>query len=464
MERAASLSRVSQGRYRVIRALASGGTSTVHLVEEAATGAVWVAKSLHLSAVPEWKVWQLFERGAEVLRGLDHPGIPRFRELIRHDADGGADLWLIEEFVPGRDLRRIIERHGSAPLDKSLRLAASVLAILRYLHGRTPPVLHRDVKPSNIILRPDGRVALVDFGSVQEVLRQATLGGSTVAGTYGYMPPEQYMGKAEPASDLYAVGATLLHLVTGRGPSELPVRDMRVDYRQVLSGQPDLCALLDRLMDPRVERRVQTASEAHGLVMALLRRVERGERGSDGGPVQDEGIPAELEARMLHAGAGARCPGCGGVTDIVALGARETEVDLCPACHGVWLDARELGELVERPMILRPKLPEIARAVRAMARNIPDPVVYRRCARCETVMTRVNFGGVSGVIVDECRAHGMWLERGELDRIRRFVATGGMELTESRERDRIRDEARSRAQSAFAQQLSAARNRYDPFW
>jgi Zn-finger nucleic acid-binding protein len=454
MPRAASLSRASQGRYRIVRPLAAGGTAMVHIVEEVATGAVWVAKSLHLSAVPEWKVWQLFERGAEVLRGLDHPGIPRFRELIRHEGDGAADLWLIEEYIPGRDLRRILERHPTAPLDKALRLAAAVLSILRYLHTRTPPVLHRDVKPSNIILRPDGRVVLIDFGSVQEVLRQATLGGSTVAGTYGYMPPEQYMGKAEPASDVYAVGATLLHLVTGRGPSELPVRDMRVDTSQVLSGQPDLRALLDRLMDPRVERRVRSAQEAHAMVMALLRRVERGERGPESGEVSAAALPDGLDARVLHAGAGATCPGCGTTMDLVALGARETEVDVCPACAGVWLDAREIGELIERPLIMRPELREIGRNVRATMKHVPDAVVYRRCARCSEFMTRVNFATVSGVVVDECRAHGTWLDRGELERIRQFVSIGGLELSESRERDRIRQDARS--QGALSASLHSA--------
>ncbi|MEZ4269374.1 MAG: zf-TFIIB domain-containing protein [Myxococcota bacterium] len=458
------LSRASQGRYRIIRPLATGGTATVHVVEEVASGEVWVAKSLHLSAVPEWKVWQLFERGAEVLRSLDHPGIPRFRELIRYDFDGGADLWLIEEFIPGRDLRRIIERHGSAPLDKSLRLAAAVLSVLRYLHSRTPPVLHRDVKPSNVILRPDGRTALIDFGSVQEVLRQATLGGSTVAGTYGYMPPEQYMGKAEPASDIYAVGATLLSLVTGRSPSELPVRDMRVDYSHALANQPDLIALLDRLMDPRVERRVQTATEAHALVMALLRRVERGERGAEGGEVDTEGLPADLPAQMLHAGAGPKCPGCGTVTDIVALGTRETEVDVCPACSGVWLDAQEIGELVERPLIMRPKLSDIAREVRAMMKHVPDPVIYKRCARCDSVMSRVNFAGVSGVVVDECRAHGMWLDRGELQRIRQFIQLGGLEITESRARERIREDARSQASSRAPVRTTVRPTLFDPFW
>jgi serine/threonine protein kinase len=88
------------------------------------------------------------------------------------------------------------------------------------LHARVPPVLHRDIKPANVILRPDGAPVLVDFGAVRTVFRAAAEGGSTVVGTFGYMPFEQYMGQASPASDLYALGATLLHVITGRGPAE----------------------------------------------------------------------------------------------------------------------------------------------------------------------------------------------------------------------------------------------------
>src|SRR6185503_314055 len=115
-----------------------------------------------------------------------------------------------------------------------------LLGVLDYLHSRVPPVLHRDIKPANLIVRPDGSIARVDFGAVRNVFRSPDEDGSTVVGTHGYMPYEQYMGQASPASDLYALGATLLHLITGRGPSEFATRDGAVEVPADLPGGPVL--------------------------------------------------------------------------------------------------------------------------------------------------------------------------------------------------------------------------------
>jgi serine/threonine protein kinase len=129
------------------------------------------------------------------------------------------------------------------------------------LHARVPPVLHRDIKPANVILRPDGAPALVDFGAVRTVFRTAEEGGSTVVGTFGYMPFEQYMGQASPASDLYALGATLLHLITGRGPSEFATGDGVVAVPADLPGGPVLrgcwCGCSRRRRRPATSRRAR---------------------------------------------------------------------------------------------------------------------------------------------------------------------------------------------------------------
>ena len=110
-------------------------------------------------------------------------------------------------------------------------IASQLLEILQYLHQQSPPLIHRDLKPHNIIRNDDGRVFLVDFGAVQDVYRNTLLKGSTVAGTFGYMAPEQFRGAAVPASDLYGLGATILYLLTHRSPADLPQSRLKLSFR-----------------------------------------------------------------------------------------------------------------------------------------------------------------------------------------------------------------------------------------
>ena len=140
-------------------------------------------------------------------------------------------------------------------------LIDQMLDILSYLHAKSPPVVHRDIKPSNIIARPDGSYALIDFGAVQTIV-QDTVGGSTVVGTAGYSPPEQMMGRAVPASDLYALGATAVALLSGESPSDLPVERMKIRFRQAIDVDDELGAFLDRLLAPDASDRFEDAEAA----------------------------------------------------------------------------------------------------------------------------------------------------------------------------------------------------------
>src|SRR4028119_1692723 len=142
------------------------------------------------------------------------------------------------------------------------------LDILAYLHPRQPPVIHRDIKPSNILLKNRsgnsvGEVYLVDFGAVQTL---ATQQGKTVTvvGTYGYMPPEQFGGRAVPASDLYGLGATLIALITKQHPADLPQKDLPIEFEQITQLSPGFTNWLKWLTHPSLERRpasVQIAKE-----------------------------------------------------------------------------------------------------------------------------------------------------------------------------------------------------------
>src|SRR6185437_10845291 len=149
------------------------------------------------------------EREAKTLAQLSHPRIPRFLRSFTEGSGVGLRLYLAAEHVAGEPLSARIAR-GPLGESEARHIAKQVLEVLAFLHGQRPALVHRDVKPDNLILRPDGTVALVDFGTARALSGTRTF-GSTLVGTFGYIPPEQLGGTVGPSSDLYALGTTLLH-------------------------------------------------------------------------------------------------------------------------------------------------------------------------------------------------------------------------------------------------------------
>ncbi len=231
------------------------GTSPAQLV---------IVKLLAFNPQMQWDEFKLFEREAQVLKQLNHPRIPRYRDYFSIDKEmGGGLCWfgLVQQYIPGASLRQLLS-HGKRFTETEVKkLATDVLEILTYLHSFSPPVLHRDIKPSNLMLGDDGQVYLVDFGAVQD--SAATEGVTfTVVGTTGYAPLEQFWGRAVPASDLYALGATLIHLLTGTAPADLPQRDLRIQFRDRISLNPQFIRWIEVLTAPDLEQRFTQASEA----------------------------------------------------------------------------------------------------------------------------------------------------------------------------------------------------------
>jgi hypothetical protein len=173
-------------------------------------------KELIFSLVPSIEALAAFEREASFLRRLHFAGIPRFVDSFQLGEGVQTRLYLAQEYIEGDSLAGAIERE---PLNESqvVDVARQVLRILVYIHGQDPKAIHRDIKPQNLILQPNGHVALVDFGSARDLSTTQTH-GSTLVGTFGYMPPEQLGGTVDETSDLYGLGASLLHAVTGRRP------------------------------------------------------------------------------------------------------------------------------------------------------------------------------------------------------------------------------------------------------
>ncbi|NES23175.1 MAG: serine/threonine protein kinase, partial [Symploca sp. SIO3E6] len=176
-----------------------------------------IVKLLAFHPQMQWNEFKLFEREAQILKQLNHPRIPCYRDYFSLDKHSGVGLsWfgLVQQYIPGVSLQEYLAQGQRFTEAEVTSIAQEVLEILSYLHSIQPPVLHRDIKPSNLIWGDDGQVYLVDFGAVQDTA--AAEGVSfTVVGTTGYAPLEQFWGKAVPASDLYALGASLIHLLMG---------------------------------------------------------------------------------------------------------------------------------------------------------------------------------------------------------------------------------------------------------
>ncbi|MEG3436006.1 serine/threonine-protein kinase [Pannus brasiliensis CCIBt3594] len=234
------------------------------LTLDRATDEPAIVKLLAFSPEMAWDELKLFEREAEVLASLDHPRIPRYRDYFSIDkSEGGGNPWfvLVQDYIAGGSLGDRLERGERFSPERVRSIAEQVLEILIYLHALSPPVLHRDIKPSNLILNPEDRVYLVDFGAVQS--RGAMTGVTfTVVGTSGYAPLEQFWGRAVPGSDLYALGMTLIHLLTGIAPIDLPHENSRVRFRDRVSVSGDFLDWLEMMTESAVEKRFQGAGEA----------------------------------------------------------------------------------------------------------------------------------------------------------------------------------------------------------
>lgn len=242
-------------------------------------------KELMFTLVPSAEQVDAFEREAKLLAALAHPAIPRFVAGFTDGTGAATRLYLAQELIAGESLQARLGHHTFTEAE-AVALATQALELLRFLHARTPALIHRDVKPANLIVRPDGRLALVDFGAARAV--HGVTHRSTLVGTFGYMPMEQLGGTVSPRSDLYALGATLAHLLARVPPDQLLGADGAIDpgrvpaspaFRRFLQGlvalRPearfaDADAALAALKNPPPARRPRRTALAAGAAVVLV--------------------------------------------------------------------------------------------------------------------------------------------------------------------------------------------------
>jgi len=247
---------VLQGRYKISRLLGGGGMGMVYLANDQRLAnrpcAIKEMVDHFIDQAQRIEANEYFAREADTLAQLKHQAIPaitdRFELANRH--------YLVMEYVEGRNLEEELAVRGE-PLPEGLviDIARQLCDVLAYLHGLVPPIIYRDMKPSNVMLNSNGRVVLVDFG-IARLFKAARKG--TMIGTLGFAPPEQYQGLVDPRSDIYSLGATLHYVLTGRDPEKFPpfsfppVRDLRPGVSSNLAGAID--AALAYEMDGRPAR------------------------------------------------------------------------------------------------------------------------------------------------------------------------------------------------------------------
>src|SRR5262245_55407714 len=219
--------RILSGRYRVVRLIARGGMGAVYLAADIRLDGAQVAvkemssvyrpgdTDAFAQAVSE------FRREAALLARLSHPNLPRV--IDRFEEEGKQ--FLVMEYVGGQTLRQALSaRGGRATLEETRDWATQLCAVLSYLHSQNPPIIYRDLKPTNVMLRPDGRLALIDFG-IARFYKPGQAADTAIYGTLGYAAPEQYgEGQTDQRSDIYALGVLLFHALTGYDVASSPFR------------------------------------------------------------------------------------------------------------------------------------------------------------------------------------------------------------------------------------------------
>ena len=245
-------------KYEILECLGRGSQGEVYRGKRLGDGSEVAIKVMHIKSVKNWKMYELFDREAKVLSTIHVDGVAKFYEAIE-DLNGPDPVSVIvQQYIDGHALSEFIKAHHRFLLSDIADILIQLTSILESLHALNPPVIHRDIKPSNIMLQDTAhgyRVWLIDFGAVANPVIKD--GGSTLAGTYGYMAPEQLMGQPKPASDLYSMAVMAFYLLTGVAPESLEIADFRLLIDPHLQNLPfSVTLLLRQMLEPHIDQRL----------------------------------------------------------------------------------------------------------------------------------------------------------------------------------------------------------------
>ena len=262
---------VIDNKYEVLKLIGRGGMSRVYLAMDKRLNKQWAVKEIQKNArdANNEIVIQSAIAEANMIKSLDHPAIVRIVDII----DSNDVIYIIEDYIEGETLSTILEENGAQPQDTVIEWAMQICEALEYLHTRKPPIIYRDMKPANVMLKPDGNIKIIDFGIAREY-KERSLADTVNLGTRGYAAPEQFgkRGQTDARTDIYCLGVTLYHLLTGKNPSEPPY-----EIYPIRHWNPQLSAGLETIIQKctqvNPEDRYQSCAE---LLYALQHHEEYG--------------------------------------------------------------------------------------------------------------------------------------------------------------------------------------------
>lgn len=217
----ARMGEIIDGKYEVLREIGKGGMSVVYLAMDKRLNKQWAIKEFRKDkddASKQVALKALLDE-ANLMKKLDHPTLPRIVDII----ETNHTVYIVMDYIEGESLNKVLDAYGAQPQEAVIEWAKQLSGVLDYLHTQNPPVIYRDMKPANIMLKPDGTVRLIDFGIAREY-KEGKEGDTEAIGTRGYAAPEQFggRGQTDARTDIYSLGVTLYHLVTGKNPAEPP--------------------------------------------------------------------------------------------------------------------------------------------------------------------------------------------------------------------------------------------------
>ena len=415
-------------QYEILRELGRGGTSVVYLVKDKADGRNYALKVLRRDdnkpEAFEQEADQLRARTknlraeAEVLQALCideqrnvacHPGIPAYRECVCDEK--GEFAGFVMEYVEGRSLQKILEDGRAYTVREAVEAGLQLCGIMEQLHGQDPPMIFRDLKPANILVRPDGQFVLVDYGAVRKLRKSA--GSDTMQlGTDGYAAPEQYGGweQSDERTDIYGIGAVLHHMITGRPPLDTGLRPLR----EILGAEGE-----SRQLDEMAKILLRCCMTAPSMRYSSCKELEKALRSVIRLRTRSRSRERGWKWFVLLVNTAAVCLGLAIVLAASAAGAETAEYCALIETAANETTLEEKKEVYQRAAALRPEDPE---AYICFLRDLVEDCVItegEKRALDDVLFARVSTGGLWGTAAGNAEGN---LERMRKKRLGDYAA------------------------------------------